>query len=47
VARVKAAQPAIQALLDRLASTGLTVDEIRRLVDAELQRLADKPRTRK
>ena len=47
VARVKAAQPAIQALLDRLASTGLTVDEIRRLVDAELQRLADKPRARK
>jgi len=47
VARVKAAQPAIQALFDRLASSGLTVDEIRRLVDAELLRLGDKPRARK
>ena len=30
-----------------LAAAGLTVDEIRRLVEAELLRLADKPRTRK
>ena len=31
--------------MDRLAAAGLTVDEIRRLVEAELLRLADKPRT--
>ena len=44
VARVRAAQPAIQTLVERLASSGLTVEEIRRLVDAELLRLADRPR---
>src|SRR3954468_7281071 len=36
VARVKDATPVIQAALDRLISSGLAFDEIRRLVDAEL-----------
>jgi GntR family transcriptional regulator len=47
VAQVKAARPMLQATLDRLFSNGLTVEEIRRLVDAELLRLSEKPRTRK
>ncbi len=47
VARVKAAQPVLQAAIDRLATSGLTADEIRRLFEAELLRLGDKPRTRK
>jgi GntR family transcriptional regulator len=47
VSRVKAAQPAIQAMFDRLVAAGLTVDELRRLVDAELLRLDDRPRARK
>jgi hypothetical protein len=33
--------------MDHLAAAGLTQDEIRRLVEAELLRLAEKPRTRK
>ena len=47
VARVKAAQPVIQAALDRLIASGLAFDEIRRLVEAELRRLDDRPRSRK
>jgi GntR family transcriptional regulator len=47
VARVKAAQPVLQAAIDRLVTSGLTADEIRRLFEAELLRLGDKPRTRK
>src|SRR4051794_39255716 len=47
VTRVKAAQPVIQAALERLITSGLTFDEIRRLVEAELQRLDDRPRSRK
>jgi GntR family transcriptional regulator len=47
VARVTGARPVLQAAMDHLAAAGLTVDEIRRLVEAELLRLAGKPRTRK
>ena len=47
VARVTGARPVLQAAMDHLAAAGLTVDEIRRLVEAEVLRLADKPRTRK
>jgi GntR family transcriptional regulator len=47
VAQVKAARPVLGAALDRLVASGLTIDEIRRLFDAELSRLADKPRSRK
>ena len=47
VARVTGARPVLKAAMDHLAAAGLTVDEIRRLVEAELLRLADKPRTRK
>jgi GntR family transcriptional regulator len=47
VARVQAAQPVIQAALDRLIASGLAPDEIRRLVEAELQRLAERRRSRK
>ena len=47
VARVRTAQPVLQAALDRLIAAGLTPDEIRRLFEAELLRLADRPRTRK
>jgi GntR family transcriptional regulator len=47
VARVKAGQPVLQAAIDRLATSGLTADEIRRLFEAELLQLGDKPRTRK
>jgi GntR family transcriptional regulator len=47
VARVKAAQPVLQAAIDRLVTSGLTADEIRRLFEAELLQLGDKPRTRK
>src|SRR6188508_2327631 len=35
VARIRAAQPAIQTLVERLASSGVSVDEIRRLVEAD------------
>ena len=47
VARVKIAQPVLQAALERLTAAGLTPEEIRRLFEAELLRLADRPRTRK
>jgi GntR family transcriptional regulator len=47
VARVRTAQPVLQAALERLITAGLTPEEIRRLFEAELQRLADRPRTRK
>jgi GntR family transcriptional regulator len=47
VVRMKAAQPVLQAAIDRLLTAGLTSDEIRRLFEAELLRLGDKPRTRK
>jgi GntR family transcriptional regulator len=47
VAQMKAAQPVLQAAIDRLIRDGLTGDDIRRLVEAELLRLADKPRARK
>jgi GntR family transcriptional regulator len=47
VARVKTAQPVLQAALERLTAAGLTSEEIRRLFEAELLRLADRPRTRK
>jgi GntR family transcriptional regulator len=47
VARVKAARPVLQAALDRLMTSGLTVDEIRRLFEAALSELDDKPRGRK
>ena len=41
------AQPVLQAALERLTAAGLTPDEIRRLFEAELLRLGDRPRTRK
>jgi GntR family transcriptional regulator len=47
VARVRTAQPVLQAALERLTAAGLTPEEIRRLFEAELLRLADRPRTRK
>jgi GntR family transcriptional regulator len=47
VAQVKAGRPVLQAALERLIANGLTVEEIRRLIDAELLRLSEKPRTRK
>ena len=47
VAQVKAARPVLQGALERLASAGLTVDEIRRLFDAELMRRGEKTRGRK
>jgi GntR family transcriptional regulator len=47
VGRVRAAQPVLQAALERLTAGGLTPDEIRRLFEAELLRLGDRPRTRK
>ena len=47
VAQVRRGQPVLQAAVDRLVAAGLTPDEIRRLFEAELLRLADKPRARK
>ena len=47
VGRVRTAQPVLQAALERLTAAGLTPDEIRRLFEAELLRLGDRPRTRK
>ena len=47
VARVKNAQPVLQSALERLTAAGLTAEEIRRLFEAELLRLADRPPTRK
>ena len=47
VTQVKRAQPVLQAAVDRLVASGLSPDEIRRLFEAELLRLGDKPRVRK
>ena len=47
VASVRTAQPVLQAALERLTAAGLTPEEIRRMFEAELLRLADRPRTRK
>jgi GntR family transcriptional regulator len=47
VGRVKAARPVLQAALDRLRAAGLTLDEIRRLFDAELSQVDDRPGARK
>src|SRR5262245_1720598 len=47
IARVKGAQPVLQSALERLTAAGLTPEEIRRVFEAELLRLADRPRTRK
>jgi GntR family transcriptional regulator len=47
VVRVTGARPVLKAAMDHLVAAGLTLDEIRRLVEAELMRLAEKPRTRK
>jgi GntR family transcriptional regulator len=47
VTQVKKAQPVLQVAVDRLVANGLTPDEIRRLFEAELLRLGDKPRVRK
>ena len=47
VGRVRTAQPVLQAALERLTAAGLTPDEIRRLFEAELLRLGDRPRTRR
>jgi len=47
VARVRTAQPVLQAALERLTAAGLTPEEIRRMFEAELLRLADRPRARK
>lgn len=47
VAQVRRAQPVLEAAIDRLVAFGLTPDEIRRLFEAQLLRLADKPRVRK
>ena len=47
VTRVKNAQPVLQSALERLTAAGLTPEEIRRLFEAELLRLNDRPRTRK
>lgn len=47
VARVKDALPDMRATIDRLTASGLTAEEIRRLVEAELLRLGDRSRSRK
>jgi len=47
IARVKAAGPVLRAALDRLVTAGLTVDEIRRLFEAELRQIDDQSRARK
>ena len=47
VARVRSAQPVLQAALEQLAASGLTPEEMRRLFEAELARLAERPRARK
>jgi GntR family transcriptional regulator len=47
VALVKKGQPIAQGAVERLAALGLTPEEIRRLLDAEMMRLADLPRARK
>jgi GntR family transcriptional regulator len=47
VARLRTAQPVLQAALERLTAAGLTPEEIRRMFEAELMRLADRPRVRR
>ena len=47
VAQMKAAQPVVQAAIERLVKAGLRAEEIRRLVEAELLRLGDTPRARR
>ena len=47
VETVKAGQPVLQAAVERLRESGLSMDEIRRLFDAELLRQSSKSRTRK
>jgi len=47
VETVKAGQPVLQAAIRRLRESGLSLDEIRRLFDAELLQHTDRPQTRK
>jgi GntR family transcriptional regulator len=47
IARVKSMQPLVAGLVDRMVASGLTVEEIRRLCDAELLRHQAAARTRK
>jgi GntR family transcriptional regulator len=47
VTHIRALQPVLRTAIDRLARAGLTTEEIRRLVEAELLRLGDSPRARK
>jgi GntR family transcriptional regulator len=47
VETVKAGQPVLQAAIERLRDSGLSLEEIRRLFDAELLRQSSKPRARK
>ena len=47
VALVKKGQPIAQAAVERLADLGLTPDEIRRLLDAEMMRLGERSRARR
>ena len=47
VETVKAGQPVQLQRIDRLRESGLSLDEIRRLFDAELQRQSGKSRARK
>ena len=47
VARITAARPVLHGAMDKLLASGLTLDEIRRLFEAELLRLSDTPRTKK
>jgi len=47
VETVKAGQPLLQAAIDRLRESGLSLDEIRRLFDAEFLRQSGRPRARK
>ena len=47
VETVKAGQPVLQSAIERLRESGLSLDEIRRLFDAELLRQSGKFRTRK
>jgi GntR family transcriptional regulator len=47
VETVKAGQPVLQVAIERLRESGLSLDEIRRLFDAELLRQSGKSRARK
>src|SRR5262245_48081134 len=47
IAQVKAARPVMQAALDRCVAAGLTLDEIRRLFEAEMLRLNEQPLEKK